>query len=80
MAVLSSALPYSLEMFSMTRLPTRSFGVLMSLDPALGALAGLWLLGERLTLVQWLAIGSIILASAGSAATSRPALRASLPD
>jgi inner membrane transporter RhtA len=79
-AVLSSALPYSLEMFSMTRLPTRTFGVLMSMDPALGALAGLWLLGERLTLVQWLAIGSIILASAGSAATSRPAIRASLPD
>jgi len=79
-AVLSSALPYSLEMFSMTRLPTRTFGVLMSLDPALGALAGLCLLGERLTLIQWLAIGSIILASAGSAATSKPAIRASLPD
>jgi inner membrane transporter RhtA len=79
-AVLSSALPYSLEMFSMTRLPTRTFGVLMSLDPALGALAGLCLLGERLTLIQWLAIGSIILASAGSAATSTPAVRASLPD
>ena len=79
-ALLSSALPYSLEMFSMTRLPTRTFGVLMSLDPALGALAGLCLLGERLTLIQWLAIGSIILASAGSAATSRPAIRASLPD
>jgi inner membrane transporter RhtA len=79
-ALLSSALPYSLEMFALTRLPTRTFGVLMSLDPALGALAGLCLLGEQLTLLQWAAIGSIILASAGSAATSTPALRTSLPD
>jgi len=79
-ALLSSALPYSLEMFALMRLPTRTFGVLMSLDPALGALAGLCLLGEQLTLLQWAAIGSIILASAGSAATSTPALRTSLPD
>ncbi len=79
-ALLSSALPYSLEMFAMTRLPTRTFGVLMSLDPALGALAGMCFLGERLTPIQWMAIASIILASAGSAATSRPALRTSLPD
>jgi inner membrane transporter RhtA len=79
-ALLSSALPYSLEMFALTRLPTRTFGVLMSLDPALGALAGLCLLGEQLTLLQWAAIGSVILASAGSAATSTPALRTSLPD
>jgi inner membrane transporter RhtA len=68
-AILSSALPYSLEMFAMPRLPTRTFGVLMSLDPALGALAGLTFLGETLTLIQWAAIGCIILASAGSAAT-----------
>jgi inner membrane transporter RhtA len=70
-ALLSSALPYSLEMFAMTRLPTRTFGVLLSLDPALGALSGLGFLGERLTWLQWAAIGSIVLASAGSAATSR---------
>ncbi len=79
-ALLSSALPYSLEMFAMTRLPTRTFGVLMSLDPALGALAGLYFLGERLTPIQWAAIVSIILASAGSAATSRTSPRPSLPD
>ncbi len=40
-AVLSSALPYSLEMYALTRMPTRTFGVLMSLEPALGALSGL---------------------------------------
>lgn len=68
-AVLSSALPYSLEMFAMPRIPTRTFGVLMSLNPALGAVAGLIFLHESLTLVQWTAIASIVAASAGSAAT-----------
>jgi len=68
-AVLSSALPYSLEMFALPQIPTRTFGVLMSLNPALGALAGLVLLHESLTLVQWTAIASIVAASAGSAAT-----------
>jgi inner membrane transporter RhtA len=68
-AVLSSALPYSLEMYAMPRIPTRTFGVLMSLNPALGAVAGLTFLGETLTLLQWAAIASIVAASAGSAAT-----------
>jgi inner membrane transporter RhtA len=70
-ALLSSALPYSMEMYAMTRLPPKTFGVLMSLDPALAALFGLWLLGERLTWIQWSAIACVILASAGSAATAR---------
>ncbi|WP_110350953.1 EamA family transporter [Methylobacterium sp. B4] len=64
-AVMSSALPYSLEMFALTRLPRPAFGVLMSLEPAVAALAALALLGERLTLVQWGAIGCIVAASAG---------------
>jgi inner membrane transporter RhtA len=68
-AVLSSALPYTLEMFAMPRIPTRTFGILMSLNPALGAVAGLIILGEMLSLVQWAAIASIVAASAGSAAT-----------
>jgi inner membrane transporter RhtA len=68
-ALLSTALPYSLEMYAMPRLPTRMLGVLMSLNPALGALAGLIFLGEMLTLVQWAAIVSVVAASAGSAAT-----------
>ena len=71
-AVLSSALPYSLEMFALTRIPTRTFGVLMSAEPALGALSGLAFLHERLSLIQWAAIASIMAASAGSAATSGP--------
>ncbi len=73
-ALLSSALPYSLEMYALTRLPTRTFGVLMSLEPALAALSGLVFLGERLGVLQWSAIGCIVLASAGSAAG------AALPD
>jgi inner membrane transporter RhtA len=69
-AVLSSALPYSLEMYALTRVPTRTFGVLMSGDPVIGALSGLIFLGESLSVIQWAAILSIMLASAGSAATA----------
>lgn len=70
-AVLSSALPYSLEMFALTRLPRPAFGVLMSLEPAVASLAALALLGERLTLVQWGAIGCIVAASAGITVAGR---------
>ncbi|ATB44600.1 EamA family transporter [Corallococcus macrosporus] len=70
-AVLSSALPYSLEMYALKALPTRTFGILMSVEPALAALSGLLLLNERLSGTQWAAIGCIVLASVGSAATSR---------
>jgi inner membrane transporter RhtA len=66
-AVLSSALPYSLEMIAMPRIPTRTLGVLLSLDPALGAVSGLIFLGESLTWLQWSAIACIMAASAGSA-------------
>lgn len=79
-AVLSSALPYSLEMLAMPRLPTRTVGVLMSLDPAFGALSGLCFLGEHLSWIQWAAIASIMAASAGSAANSRTATPQLLPD
>ncbi len=75
-AVLSSALPYSLEMYAMTRLPTRTFGVLMSGDPALAALSGLVFLGEKLTIIQWGAVACIVVASAGIAVTSRTATQA----
>jgi inner membrane transporter RhtA len=79
-ALLSSALPYSLEMLAMPKLPTRTVGVLMSLDPALGALSGLLFLGERLSWLQWTAIAGIMAASAGSAATGRDAPQPLLPD
>lgn len=70
-AVLSSALPYSLEMVALRRLSAQAFGVMMSLEPAIAALAALALLGERLAPFQWLAIGCVIAASAGIAAGGR---------
>ncbi|WP_297118996.1 threonine/homoserine exporter RhtA [uncultured Enterobacter sp.] len=71
-AVLSTALPYSLEMIALTRLPTRIFGTLMSMEPALAAVSGMVFLGETLTLTQTLALCSIIAASMGSTLTMRP--------
>lgn len=71
-AVLSTALPYSLEMIALTRMPTRTFGTLMSMEPALAALSGMIFLGETLTSTQTLALGAIILASMGSTLTMRP--------
>ncbi|CAG2135934.1 DMT family transporter [Cupriavidus plantarum] len=69
--LLSSAIPYSLEMVSLKRLPRKTFGILLSMEPAMGALAGLVFLHEQLTMVQWLAIGSIIAASIGCTVTAR---------
>ena len=63
-AVMSSALPYTLEMLSMRTLSSRTFSMFSSGAPALSALAGMAVLGEHLTPAQWLAIGSIVLASA----------------
>ncbi|BBF72651.1 DMT family transporter [Sphingobium indicum] len=65
-AVLSSALPYSLEMIALKQIPANRFGVLMSLEPAAGAVAGGVLLGEILLPMQWLAVALVVAASAGS--------------
>jgi inner membrane transporter RhtA len=70
-AILSSALPYSLEMISLKRLPAKNFGILMSLEPAFAAMSGLIFLHEQLLLSQWIAIACIILASVGSTATAK---------
>lgn len=69
--VLSTALPYSLEMIVLTRLPTRTFGTLMSMEPALAAVSGMIFLGETLTSVQIMALCVIIAASMGSILTIR---------
>lgn len=69
--ILSSAIPYSLEMVALKRLPRRTFGILLSMEPAMGALAGLVMLHEQLTPTQWLAIGCIIVASIGCTVTAR---------
>ncbi|MOA39318.1 Threonine/homoserine exporter RhtA [compost metagenome] len=70
-AILSTALPYSLEMVALTRMPARTFGTLMSIEPAFGALSGLLFLGEVLTTAQWLAIAAIITASVGATLSMR---------
>jgi inner membrane transporter RhtA len=57
-------------MFAMKKIPTKTFGILMSLEPALAALSGLLILKEHLDFSQWIAILCVIAASAGSAKTS----------
>jgi len=73
LALFSSVLPFSLEMQALRTMPTRTFSILMSLEPVAAALSGWLLLGERLLLLQWLAIGAIVVASVGATLTSRSA-------
>ncbi|GFZ65180.1 threonine transporter RhtB [Pseudomonas amygdali pv. eriobotryae] len=76
-AILSTALPYSLEMIALTRMSARTFGTLASLEPVFAALSGLVFLHESLSLTQWLAIGAIIFASIGAtlgSANTKPQL------
>lgn len=70
-ALMSSVLPYSLELGSMRRIPPRIFGVLMSLEPAVAALAGFLVLRQTLTGWQVLAIGLVVVASAGATWSAR---------
>ncbi|MEH2920331.1 threonine/homoserine exporter RhtA [Samsonia erythrinae] len=72
-AILSTALPYSLEMIALTRLPARTFSTLMSMEPAIAALSGILFLGEHLSLLQWMALTFIITASIGATLTIKPA-------
>jgi inner membrane transporter RhtA len=70
-AILSSVLPYSLEMYALKRMPVQLFGVLMSIEPAIGAISGLVFLREMLSFFQWTGIGLIMVASIGSAVMAR---------
>jgi inner membrane transporter RhtA len=71
-AVLSSAVPYSLELFALRRMRAAVFGVLMSLEPAMAALSGLIFLGQHLRLREWIAVVLVMAASVGVTRTSRP--------
>lgn len=71
-AMLSSAIPYSLELEALRRLPARVFGVLMSLEPAVAALAGLLVLGERLGLRAAAAVLLVTVAAAGASRFGKP--------
>ena len=70
-AVLSSAFPYTLEMIALRQLATTTFGTLMSLEPAVAALAGMVFLNERLTATQWFAIAAVMIASMGTVRDNR---------
>lgn len=78
-AAISSALPYTLEMLALRRLPPATFGIALATEPAVAALMGMLLLNEHLTLLQWLAIACIMGAAMGSAMT-RPGARSAAPE
>ena len=74
--LLSSVVPYSAELVALRTLPAATFGVLMSLEPAAAALAGLVVVGEDLAVAQWAAIGCVVVASVGATRASRTPIHA----
>jgi len=71
-AVLSSAVPYSLELFALRRMRASVFGVLMSLEPAMAALSGLLFLGQHLRPREWIAVACVMVASIGATRRADP--------
>jgi len=71
-ALLSSVLPYSVELEALRKMPPRLFGILMSLEPAMAALIGLVVLQESLRWSQWIAVLCVVAASAGATRSARP--------
>jgi inner membrane transporter RhtA len=71
-ALLSSVIPYTVDLEALRKIPPRVFGILMSLEPAMAALIGLILLGELLHWSQWLAVLCVVVASAGATLGARP--------
>jgi inner membrane transporter RhtA len=71
-ALLSSVIPYSLELEALRKLPLRVFGILLSLEPAMAALIGLVALQESLHWSQWIAVLCVVAASAGATRSARP--------
>lgn len=69
--LLSSAIPYSLELMALRRMRAGLFGILMSVEPAAAAVAAMLLLREFLSLTQWLALGCVVAASVGATRSSR---------
>jgi inner membrane transporter RhtA len=71
-ALLCSAVPYTLELLALRRLTAGAFGVLLSLSPAVAALAGFIVLHQQLSPIQMLAIGLVVVASTGAVRTAPP--------
>ncbi len=77
-ALLSSVIPYVFELEALRRVQARVFGIWMSLEPAVAALFGILLLSQSLLAGQWLAIGCVVVASAGAARGDNSAVPAAL--
>ncbi|KQO09863.1 hypothetical protein ASF06_06310 [Agreia sp. Leaf244] len=71
-AVLSSTIPYALELFALRRIPSSTFAILMSLAPAIAALAGVVLLAQHISIVGVIAIALVVTASIGAVRSARP--------
>ena len=71
LALLSSAIPFTLEMSALRQMPARTFSILLSLEPAIAALCGLVFLHESLSFYEWIAVVLVVVASAGAALTSK---------
>ena len=77
--LLSSVIPYRFELETLRRVPTRVFGICMSIEPAVAALVGIVMLSQALSASQWLAIGCVVVASAGAAVSAGPAAGSAAP-
>ncbi|GAA3844854.1 EamA family transporter [Streptomyces coacervatus] len=79
-AIMSSVLPYTLELLALRRLPASTFAIMMSLEPAMAATAGFLILGQSLSLIQAAAIALVIGASVGAVRTQVGRGKAALPE
>lgn len=71
-SILSTAIPFTLELITLSKIPLRVYGTLTSLEPAIAALSGILVLNQHLTWTQWLAILSICAAAIGTTTTVKP--------
>lgn len=71
LALLSSAIPFTLEISALRKMPAKTFSILMSLEPAAAALSGLIFLHEYLSVYEWLAVALVVIASAGATLTRK---------
>lgn len=78
-AIMSSVIPYSLELLALRRVTPRAFGVMMSIDPALATAAGFVVLGQRLDAREWVALGLVVLGNLGNAFTGAGEITAPTP-
>lgn len=69
--VFSSAIPYTLEMNAMRNMPKQTFSIMMSVEPAIAAIAAFIIIDETLTVSQWFAVVLVVVATAGSSITQR---------